>query len=78
MVWGAISGEGRTHIYRLSNSILTAIPYQDEIFGPIVISYACAVSPGFPWCTIMSHVVEVYEQLLEDEGTDTTDFPMLT
>jgi len=32
MVWGGISMEGRTNLYRLDNGTLTVIRYQDEIF----------------------------------------------
>ena len=47
MVWGGISMEGRTGLYRLENGSLTAIRYQDEILGPMVRPYAGAVGPGF-------------------------------
>ncbi|KAK3537153.1 hypothetical protein QTP70_002658 [Hemibagrus guttatus] len=47
MVWGGISMEGRTDLYRLDNGTLTAIRYRDEILGPIVRPYAGAEGPGF-------------------------------
>ncbi|KAI4885260.1 hypothetical protein NFI96_005103 [Prochilodus magdalenae] len=47
MVWGGISLEGRTDLYRLDNGTLTAIRYQDEILGPVVRPYAGAVGSGF-------------------------------
>ncbi len=47
VVWGGISMEGRTDLYRLDNGTLTAIRYWDEILGPIVRPYAGAVGPGF-------------------------------
>ncbi|KAI4877092.1 hypothetical protein NFI96_006680 [Prochilodus magdalenae] len=47
MVWGGISLEGRTDLYRLDNGTLTAIRYQDEILRPVVRPYAGAVGPGF-------------------------------
>ncbi len=45
MVWGGISMEGHTDLYRLDNGILTAIRYRDEILGPVVRPYAGAVVP---------------------------------
>ncbi len=45
MVWGGISMEGRTDLYRLDDGTLTAIRY--EILGPIVRPYAVALGPGF-------------------------------
>ncbi|KAI4891335.1 hypothetical protein NFI96_008906, partial [Prochilodus magdalenae] len=53
MVWGGISLEGRTDLYRLDHGTLTAIRYQDEILGPVVGPYAGAVGPGSSWCTAM-------------------------
>ena len=47
MVWGGISMEGRTDLYRLHNGTLTAIRYRDEILEPIVRPYTGAVGPGF-------------------------------
>ncbi|KAI4875944.1 hypothetical protein NFI96_034528 [Prochilodus magdalenae] len=47
MVWGGISLEGRTDLYRLDNGTLTAMRYQDEIRGALVRPYAGAVGPGF-------------------------------
>ncbi|KAK3539034.1 hypothetical protein QTP86_023626 [Hemibagrus guttatus] len=47
MVWGGISIEGCTDLYRLDNGTLTAIRYRDEIPGPIVRPYTGAVGPGF-------------------------------
>ncbi len=47
MVWGGISMEGRTDLYRLDNGTLTAIRYHVDILGPIVRSYAGAVGTGF-------------------------------
>ncbi|KAI4889174.1 hypothetical protein NFI96_009756 [Prochilodus magdalenae] len=77
MVWGGISLEGRTDLYRLDNGTLTAIRYQDEILGPVVRHYAGAVGPGFlvvhnnAW----SNVARVCRQIMENEGTDTIDWP---
>ncbi|KAI4883197.1 hypothetical protein NFI96_000245 [Prochilodus magdalenae] len=72
MVWGGISLEGRTDLYRLDNGTLTAIRYQDEILGPVVRPYAGAVGPGF---LLVPHVARVCRQFLENEGTDTIDWP---
>ncbi|KAI4877436.1 hypothetical protein NFI96_026930, partial [Prochilodus magdalenae] len=47
MVWGGISLEECTDLYRLDNDTLTAIRYQDEILVPVVRPYAGAVGPGF-------------------------------
>ncbi|KAI4874147.1 hypothetical protein NFI96_015663, partial [Prochilodus magdalenae] len=47
MVWGGISLEGRTDLYRPDNGTLTAIRYQDEILGPLVRPYTGVVGPGF-------------------------------
>lgn len=46
-VWGDITMEGCTDLYRLSNSTLTAFRYQDEILGHTVSPHAAAVGPGF-------------------------------
>ncbi|KAI4886029.1 hypothetical protein NFI96_024196, partial [Prochilodus magdalenae] len=46
MVWGGISLEGSTDLYRLDNGTLTAIRYQDKILGPVVRPSAGAVAPG--------------------------------
>lgn len=37
MVWGGISLQGRTNLYRSDNGTQTAIKHQDEILGPIVL-----------------------------------------
>lgn len=77
MVWGGISLEGRTDLYRLDNGTLTAIRYRDEILGPIVRTYAGAVGPGFLLVhdNARPHVARVCRQFLEDEGIDTIDWP---
>ncbi|MCJ8738611.1 hypothetical protein PDJAM_G00037760 [Pangasius djambal] len=75
MVWGGISMEGRTDLYRLDNGTLTAIRYRDEILGPIVRPYAGAVGPGFLLVhyNARAHVGKVCRQFLEDEGIDTIE-----
>lgn len=77
MVWGGISMEGRTDLYRLDNGTPTAIRYRDEILGPIVRPYAGAVGPGFLLVhdNAWPHVARVCRQFLEDEGIDTIDWP---
>ena len=77
MVWGGISLEGRTDLYRLDNGTLTVIRYRDEILGPIVTTYAGAVGPGFLLVhdNARPHVASVCRQFLEDEGIDTIDRP---
>ncbi|KAI4891182.1 hypothetical protein NFI96_000456 [Prochilodus magdalenae] len=77
MVWGGISLEGRTDLYRLDNGTLTAIRYQDEILGPVVRPYAGAVGPGFLLVhnNARPHVARVCRQFLENEGIDTIDWP---
>ncbi|KAI4881904.1 hypothetical protein NFI96_004087 [Prochilodus magdalenae] len=77
MVWGGISLEGRTDLYRLDNATLTAIRYQDEILGPVVRPSAGAVGPGFLLVhnNAWPHVVRVCRQFLENEGIDTIDWP---
>ncbi|KAI4893139.1 hypothetical protein NFI96_000152 [Prochilodus magdalenae] len=69
--------EGRTDLYRLDHGPLTAIRYQDEILGPLVRPYAGAVGPGFLLVpnNARPHVARVCRQFLEDEGTDTIDWP---
>ncbi|KAK3519321.1 hypothetical protein QTP70_024525, partial [Hemibagrus guttatus] len=76
MVWGGISMEGRTDLYRLDNGTLTAIRYRHEILGPIVRTYAGAVGPGFLLVhdNARPHVARVRRQFLEDEGIDTTEW----
>ncbi|KAI4905091.1 hypothetical protein NFI96_030886 [Prochilodus magdalenae] len=76
MVWGGISLEGRTDLYRLDNGTLTAIRYQDEILGPVVRPYAGAVGPGFLLVhnNARPHVARVCRQFLENEGLDTIDW----
>ncbi|KAI4872667.1 hypothetical protein NFI96_000384 [Prochilodus magdalenae] len=77
MVWGGISLEGRTDLYRLDNGTLTAIRYQDEILGPVVRAYTGAVGPGFLLVhnNARPHVARVCRQFLENEGIDTIDWP---
>ncbi|KAI4878552.1 hypothetical protein NFI96_016749, partial [Prochilodus magdalenae] len=77
MVWGGISLEGCTDLYRLDNDTLTAIRYQDEILGPVVRPYAGAVGPGFLLVhnNTRPHVARVCRQFLEIEGTETIDWP---
>ncbi len=77
MVWGGISMEGRTDLYRLDSGTLTAIRYRDEILGPIVRPYAGAVGPGFLLVhdNARPHVARVCRQFLEDLGTDTIEWP---
>ncbi|MCJ8746846.1 hypothetical protein PDJAM_G00146480 [Pangasius djambal] len=77
MVWGGISMEEHTDLYRLDNGTLTAIRYRDEILGPIVRPYAGAVGPGFLLVhdNAQPHVARVCRQFLEDEGIDTIEWP---
>ena len=77
MVWGGISMEGRTDLYRLENGSLTAIRYRDEILEPMVRPYAGAVGPGFLLMhdNARPHVARVCRQYLEDEGIDTIEWP---
>ncbi len=77
MVWGGIYMEGHTDLYRLENGTLTAIRYQDEILGPTVRPYTGAVCPGFLLVhdNAWPHVARVCRQFLEDEGTDTIEWP---
>uniref|UniRef100_A0A8C4X2W4 Tc1-like transposase DDE domain-containing protein n=1 Tax=Erpetoichthys calabaricus TaxID=27687 RepID=A0A8C4X2W4_ERPCA len=76
-VWGGISMEGSTDLYRLDNGTLTAIRYRDEIFGPTVRPYAGAVGPGFFLVHVNArpHVARECWQFLENEGIDTIDWP---
>ncbi|KAI4881786.1 hypothetical protein NFI96_011480 [Prochilodus magdalenae] len=76
MVWGGISLEGRTDLYRLDNSTLTGIRYQDEILGPVARPYAGAVGPGFLLVhnNAQPHVAKVCRQFMENEGIDTIDW----
>ncbi len=76
MVWGGISMEGRTDLYRLDSGTLTAIRYRDDILGHIVRPYAGAVCPGFLLVhdNARPHVARVCRQFLEDEGTDTIEW----
>ncbi|KAI4896799.1 hypothetical protein NFI96_026708 [Prochilodus magdalenae] len=77
MVWGGISLEGRTDLYKLDNGTLTAIRHRDEILGPLVRPYAGAVGPGFLLVhnNARPHVMRVCRQFLENEGIDTIDWP---
>ena len=77
MVWGGISMEGQTDLYRLQNGSLTAIRYRDEILEPMVRPYAGAVGPGFLLMhdNARPHVARVCRQYLEDEGIDTIEWP---
>ncbi|KAI4883985.1 hypothetical protein NFI96_003366 [Prochilodus magdalenae] len=77
MVWGGISLEGGTDLYRLDNGTLAAIRYQDEILGPVVRPYAGAVGPGFFLVhnNARPHVARVCRRFLENEGIDTIDWP---
>ena len=78
MVWGGISTEGRTDLYRLHNGTLTAIRYHDKIFGPIIRPYTGAMGPGFllVYDNAQPNVVRVRSQFLEDEGIDTIEWPL--
>uniref|UniRef100_A0A8C4RYD8 Tc1-like transposase DDE domain-containing protein n=1 Tax=Erpetoichthys calabaricus TaxID=27687 RepID=A0A8C4RYD8_ERPCA len=77
MVWGGISMEGCTDLYRLENATLTAIRYRDEILGSTVRPYAGAVGPGFLLVrdNAQPYVARICRQFLEDEGIDTIDWP---
>ncbi|KAI4874008.1 hypothetical protein NFI96_007246 [Prochilodus magdalenae] len=77
MVWGGISLEGATDLYRLDHGPLTAIRYQDEILGPIARPYTGAVGPGFLLVhnNARPHVARVCRQFLENKGIDTIDWP---
>ncbi|KAI4880116.1 hypothetical protein NFI96_005091 [Prochilodus magdalenae] len=69
MVWGGISLEGRTDLYRIDTGTLTAIRYQDGILGPVVGPYAGAVGPGFLLVhnNARPHVARACRQFLEKE-----------
>ncbi|KAI4898253.1 hypothetical protein NFI96_009927, partial [Prochilodus magdalenae] len=77
MVWGGISLEGHTDLYRLGNGTLTAIRHWDEILGPVVRPYAAAVAPGFLLVhnNARPHVAGVCRQFLENKGIDAIDWP---
>ena len=77
MVWGGISLEGHTDLHVLNRGNLTGARHKDEILRPIVRPYAGAVGPGFLLVhnNAWPHVVRVCQQFLEDEGTDTIDWP---
>lgn len=78
MVWRSVSLDGRTDLYRLDNSTLTAIRYHGpSIRGPIVRTYAGAVGLGFPlMCDkTLPHVARASRQSLEAKGIDTIDWP---
>ncbi|KAK3552357.1 hypothetical protein QTP86_011292 [Hemibagrus guttatus] len=77
MIWGGISIEGCTDLYRLDNGTLTAIRYLDEIFGPIFRPYTGAVGPGFLLVhdNARHHVASVSSQFIEDEAIDTIEWP---
>ncbi len=64
MVWGGISMEGGTDLYRQDNGTLTAIRYRYEILGPIARPYAGAVGPVFLLVHNIAwpHVARVYRQ----------------
>lgn len=47
LVWGDVSMEGHTDLYRINDSTLTTIRYLNEIFRAIVRSFTGAVGPGF-------------------------------
>ena len=73
MVWGGISMEGRTDLYRLENGSLTAWWNPWTHVRP----YAGAVGPGFlpMHDNARPHVARVRRQYLEDEGIDTIEWP---
>ncbi len=75
LVWGGISMEGCTDLYRLDNGTLSAIRYQNETLGPIVRPYAGAVCTRFLLVhgNARPHVARVCRQFLEDEGIDTIE-----
>ncbi|KAI4904836.1 hypothetical protein NFI96_002911 [Prochilodus magdalenae] len=77
MVWGGISLEGCTDLYRLDNGTLTAITYRDEILEALVRPYAGAVGPGLLLVhnNARPHVARVCRQFLENEGIDNIDWP---
>lgn len=64
--------EGCTDLYKLANSTLTAIKYQDEILGLIARPYTGALGPGILLVdkNVRPHVSS---QFLEDD--DTLDWP---
>lgn len=47
MVWGGMSLEGHTNLYRSDNGAQTTIRHQDEILETIVRTCTGAVGPGF-------------------------------
>ncbi len=55
MVWGGISMEGRTDLYRLDNGTLTAIRYRDEMksFDPLSDPTLVQWVLGSSWCMTM-------------------------
>lgn len=77
MVWGGISIEGCTDLYRLDNGTQDAIRYLDEILGPIVRPHTGAVGPGFLLAhdNARPHVARLCRQFLEDGGIDTIEWP---
>ena len=69
--------ESRTVLCVLARGTLTAIRYRDEILRPIMRPYAGAVGPGFLLMhdNARSHVAEVCQQFLHNEGIDAMDWP---
>lgn len=68
--------EGHTDHYRLGNTTLTAIRYQDEILRSTVRSRTGAVGPGFLLMddNVRPHATIVCKQFMEYVGTDTIDW----
>lgn len=77
MVWGKISMDGYTDFKGLGNGTLTTIRCHEEILGLPVRPYAGAVGPGFLFMhgSAWLHVVRICRKFLEDEQTDTIDWP---
>ncbi|KAI4887144.1 hypothetical protein NFI96_003852 [Prochilodus magdalenae] len=71
MVWGGISLEGRTDLYRLDNGTLTAIMYQDEILGPVVRPYAGAFADD---TTVVGLISKNDESAYREEVQRLTDW----
>ena len=67
--------EGHTNLHVLANSTLTDVRYLKEILRPIVRLYTGAVGPGFLLVQDIARPHVVCRQFLDDEGTDTIDWP---
>lgn len=73
MVWGGISIEECTALYRVGSNTLTVIRYRAEIHGPFVRPYTDAVGPGFLPVNKAPHVARVCREFLKNIGIDTVE-----